>query len=439
MYSLTLDLGSTFFKASVFNNYDLVGMAAVRCPTAYPALNQAEIDPEIFKKTIANVLAELKQNWPKEFASCTRLSFASQANSFVLLGQSGEALRPIIVWTDVRASQVDDPISNMYGAAKTYAVTGMPKISRQMMPVKLHWISKNQPEVWRKARYLCSISDYLTFWLTGEHLSEAGAAALTGMVDIHKLKWTEQSIDVLDLDHIKLPRIVRGGQTVGKLRSKVASELGIHLDCQFVMGCLDQYAGAIGAGNTKIGAISETTGTVMATVSLAENFNAGLQHSAVIQGPAFAPGQFYRMVAGDVSANLIEKYREEKAPEKTYQQLDALASGAVAGLDNKTGVLTKDMTDGQQMLLIYKRIAAALAKQVSQVAPDHSAREIFCVGGAAASDCLLKLKAGALDIATVALKCAQPTSLGAAVLAQSDTTPVENVPKPKIRARFESK
>ena len=64
-------------------------------------------------------------------------------------------------------------------------------------------------------------------------------------------------------------------------------------------------------------------------------------------------------------------------------------------------------------------VAGALADQVATLSPGSPPREIRCAGGAARSDLWLQIKADVLGMATVATECPEPTSLGAAILAEA--------------------
>ena len=72
-------------------------------------------------------------------------------------------------------------------------------------------VRERRPEVWRRFRRLCLISDYLTLWLTGCHATEAGAAGLTGLVDVHRLEWRPVACERLGLDREWLTVVVHAG------------------------------------------------------------------------------------------------------------------------------------------------------------------------------------------------------------------------------------
>ena len=200
----------------------------------------------------------------------------------------------------------------------------MPQIDFQCMPAKLLWLQDHSPDVWKRTNRVCLISDYLTILMTGKHVTEAGAAGLTGLVDIHRCQWYPEMIDRFDIKLRHLPPIVRAGTDLGPIDPRAAERFGLPASCRFVVGCLDQYAGAIGVGNVEPGLVSETTGTVLATVRCADRF-AAMPDNAIYQGPAFREGLYWQMAFGQISANYLHWYRDRLPDRPDFDSLTTLA------------------------------------------------------------------------------------------------------------------
>ncbi|MEX0741889.1 MAG: FGGY family carbohydrate kinase, partial [Phycisphaeraceae bacterium] len=331
-----------------------------------------------------------------------------------------------------------------------YQQTGVARFTAQFMPAKLHWLRTHQPAMWRQARRVCSISEFLTLWFTGEHVAEAGAAALTGLVNIHNLAWRREPIEQLHFHELIFPTLARAGCPVGALRPDVADALKLPHKCQFTLGCLDQYAGAIGAGNVKPGGVSETTGTVLATVRLANYFDPNPAPD-VFQGPAFQPSWHFRMIFGSVSANLLEAFRRSHAPDHSYAELDAEAAVVPSHCDGLTldthaseranapifRNVTASHTRGHHIRAILETVAVTLAQQVHQLHPEGNPRMVRSVGGAATSDLWMQIKTDELHTTMLTIDCAEPTSLGAAILAAATITnaSVSDIAQQWVRTR----
>lgn len=429
---LTFDLGTTYFKAALFDRQlELVALARLATPADSPEPGWNQIDAERFVAALVELAAQLRASAPQAWPHVEAVSFATQANSFLLLDESDQALTPIILWNDRRAAACVDAARQRIESPDFYQQTGVPRCVDGMSPGKFLWLRDNMSDAVSRAAKVCYISDYLTLLLTGEHVTEAGAAGLTGLLDIHALRWRDDAIASLGADAWRWPRVERAGAAIGTLNGALASRLSLSKEARFVVGCLDQYAGAIGTGNTQPGGVSETTGTVLATVSLADHFDAALHKRGVYQGPAFREGEYYRMLFGDVSANLVEALRAKCAPRLSYEQLDELAAATPAGCDGlrldlqasitkREPVYDREADDqplGCRVRAIYEGVAEALREQVTSLAGDQRPSRILAAGGAARSATWRQIKSSALGIPVEAAAGEEPTSRGAAMLA----------------------
>jgi xylulokinase len=430
---LAIDLGTTLFKFTLFGpNGQLCGTCRIPPPAMASESGQMELPADGFAEVIGRGIAELRQLNGGSLGDVEAITFATQTNSFVLLDADGRPLTPIILWPDRRAGEIEGEVRRRCEVAEFSATTGIPQVTHQFMLAKLLWLRNQSPEIWERTDKLCLISDYLTLLFTGKHVTEAGAAGLTGLVDIHRCRWWSDMLARFEICERWLPAIVRAGTDLGAIDATVARRFGLPESCRFVVGCLDQYAGAIGAGNITPGGVSETTGTVLATVRCADSFIDN-PCSGVFQGPAFREGSYWQMAFGDISANYLQWYRDQLPDRPEFDQLTALAESiapgaeglrldTTAGLNDRTHVFlnsTSAHSRGHEVRCILEAVAAALSGQVATLADGDIPREIRCAGGAARSPLWLQIKADVLGIPTVATRCPEPTSLGAAVLAEA--------------------
>lgn len=428
---LALDLGTSYFKAALVDQSgSLCALHKVPAPITHPQEGYCEMAPDRFRQVIAQAITHLGVTSSNALTDVAAVTFSSQSNSFLLLNSEDQPLTPFIIWADERAKSQEDQVPALSRAPDFRRTTGMMQMDWQYAAAKLLWLRRQRPEIWRQARRLCLISDYLTLWLTGRHVTEAGAAGLLGIVDIHKLQWRQRACDQLALPPSWLPAIVRAGTDLGLIVPEVADALGLPKTCRFVVGCLDQYAGAIGAGNVVPGMVSETTGTVLATVRCARGFNADTE-SATFQGPGFNPGVFYQMLFGCTSANLLEWYRNCLPERLDFDSLCRRAAKIPPGAEGLTlrpdadkGTLEKGFigwssrhTIGHAVRSIMETVAFALAEQVNRLCGSERPVEVRSCGGAARSEVWLQIKADVLNVPFVRTACPSPTCLGSAMLA----------------------
>lgn len=427
MSILTLDLGTTYFKAAVFGRDGRIE-ALHREPTPItPACKGCcEVAPGAFKDAVSRCFGQLRQKRSGGLADIEAITFATQTNSFILLDRHDEPLTFLILWPDARAKAFEPQVQRIAAAPGFLPETGLPELGFEFMAAKLLWIRENQPHVWEQTRRVCLISDYLTLLLTGRHTTEASTAGLTGLVNIHTASWRRDAVAALGLNLGSMPPIARTGTDLGQISPEAADRAGLPRTCRFVAGCLDQFAGAVGAGNIASGGISETTGTVLACVRCSDIF-AATPPVGVYQGPAFDAGKYFAFCFGTTSAGLLEQYvrRLPDAPE--YAVLDDEASKVAPGCDGlraratDAGLafqhVTPAHTRGHHVRAIMEAVALALARQVRQLCGDAAPAAIRSTGGAARSDVWLQIKSDVLGTSVEAGDCPEPTSLGAAMLA----------------------
>jgi xylulokinase len=427
---LTFDLGTTYFKVCLFDEAaKLIACGRAAVPVVHSAAGRAELPVDSFRRYISDLVHEVGQQ-AGGLGDVTRISFASQANSFTLLNSNDEPLVPFILWSDQRARGLDASLRDFTARAEFFATTGVPELDYQFLPAKILWLQQFQPHIMSEARRLCCISDYLVWWLTGNHLAEAGLAGLTGLVDIHRLRYWPEALQRIQLPEEWLPAIVRAEHDVGPLRREPVEELGLPEDCRLIMGCLDQYSGAIGAGNVEPGGVSETTGTVLATIRCTARRSTECR-PGVFQGPSFAEGIYYEMAFSELSAGLLERYRNALPDRPSFAELDAWASAVPAGAEGlrlspdaarKTGGemfvnRAPFHTRGHEVRAMLEAVAQELRRQVALLCGDAWPSIVRAAGGGANSKLWLAIKSDVLGCPVQAVECAEPTSLGAAMLA----------------------
>lgn len=400
-HTLIFDLGTTFFKAVLFDAAgQTVAIARRPTPLIHPAPGYVEMDPMVFRQVLAELFDEFRREHGGAYADIADISFATQANSFLLLDGDDRPVTPIIVWTDERAVGLDWPCID------DYAVTGIPKITGAFSAAKLCWLREHQPDVWARARKLCYLSDYFTLWLTGRHVTAAGMAGLSGMLDIHRIAWREDVLKTLGIESLQLPRPVRAGSQTFALLPEVAHELGLPGGggCRFTVGCLDQFAAAYAANLIETGGTCETTGTVLATVAAARQFDPGLEQYGIYQGPTSTPEATFRMLFGMTSASLVATYRRQNTPDLSFEELDALTTA--------TGLDAEQVRIGRDVKAIYEKVAEALREQLLTLGQGNTPDPIVSLGGGARSATWRQIKSRVTGHTFTTLPTDEPTAFG---------------------------
>lgn len=429
---LAIDLGTSYFKVGLFNrSCELELLETAPVPSINSPDGRSEIEVADFRGCITDAVRSLRRE-AGDFDAVKAVSFASQANSFALFDRANQPLTPFILWSDSRARNETAILKQLEILPDFYQTTGVAQLSHLFMPAKLAWLQGNEPQLWNAASRVGLISDYFTWWLTGNWCTEASIAGLTGLANIHKLAWNPEACTCANIGTDQLSPLVRASALAGKIQSQVLREWGLPKNCELIVGCLDQFAGAIGVGNVSPGVVSETTGTVLATIRCSDEFDPHLL-PGVFQGPSFREGCFYEMVFSELSAGILERYRQSKAADMTFAQLDQMAASVppgAEGLKLRADAFHQPVDEffegrtalhGQshEVRAIFEAIAEELCRQVIILTGGVRPDRVISGGGAARSNLWLKLKSDLLGCPFVAADSEETACRGAALLALS--------------------
>src|SRR3954471_22534623 len=173
---LTFDLGTTLYKVALFDDAgNLLGVRRVAPTVLHPKQDWWELDPRTFRQPLLEGARALREQ-VGSFDDVAAVSFATQANSFVLLDESDQPLTPIVLWPDQRAAELPDALEAISKQPEFQHRTGMPRFGAGLALAKvLRWKLTN-PHLLERAKRLCYLSDLFILWLTGRHVTEGGVA-----------------------------------------------------------------------------------------------------------------------------------------------------------------------------------------------------------------------------------------------------------------------
>ena len=255
---LGLDLGTSGVKAMLIDgNQKIIGSANGGLDVSRPHPGWSEQDPAHWIRATEEAVAGLKAAHPKELAAVRGIGLSGQMHGATLLDADDKVLRPCILWNDTRsyheAAALDaDP--------RFRALTGNIVFPGFTAP-KLAWVTKHEPEIFARVRWVLLPKDYLRLWLTGEHMSEMSDSAGTSWLDTGKRKWSSELLAATNLDEKQMPSLVEGTDVAGKLRGELASKWGIGGDVVVAGGAGDNAASACGMGTVSHGAAFVSLGT----------------------------------------------------------------------------------------------------------------------------------------------------------------------------------
>jgi xylulokinase len=178
----------------------------------------------------------------------------------VMLDESGEVVRPALIWCDQRTEQQSRELDQLFGPGRLIELTLNPPLTNFTL-TKLLWVRANEPENWRRVRHIMLPKDYVRFRLTGERAIDMADASGTLLLDVANRKWSAEVLTKTGIAPPMLPALFESPEICGRISAAGAAATGLPAGIATVAGAGDQAAGAVGMGIVRPGAVSATIGT----------------------------------------------------------------------------------------------------------------------------------------------------------------------------------
>jgi len=425
---LALDLGTTNLKAGLF---DREGRMRSLQRVAWPWRREdrrCEMPPDTFwallHRAIAAALAEAKA----VDRDIQAVSYATQANTFLLVDSQTKPITPILCWQDDRAGGQTEALAELCGLDRFAAISGMGvAIGTELAPVKVDWIRRNQPEVWSRVDGFLTISDYLVWGLTGRRVGDCGSAALLGLLDARRGQWRPEALAAVGLSAEQMVRLVRPTELLGTIDSNLPADLPLPVGIPLVAGSMDHHVAALGAGVEVLGECSASTGTAVACAAPSDRYEPSAD---VCVAPGLGSGYFNMTFSANGTA-VLDWYHRTYAPDASLAGLLDAASAVPPGCDGLRAAPCAHLHDGlgsfegreprfgdgHYVRAILESVARSQAHCLDALPTSRSIRHVLATGGGAQSDLWMGLQASAFGRPFVRPNCPEPASRGAAMLA----------------------
>jgi len=380
---------------------------------------RVEFEPDEYWRLFSEAFDEISSGY-----DITAIAIDTQCETLIVADENGQPLRKAIVWLDNRAADEARQIADYFGEQTVYEVTGQPEVTATWPACKLLWIRKNEPDVFCCIRKIFLLADWLLFKLTGNYVTDKTLQSSSLYLDIRKGVWWQDMLEYIGIKPDLLPRIADTAETVGFYRNS-----------RVVMGVMDQVAGAIGAGVSGPGYISEMTGTAMVVFSPADNippYNPALKVPCHIN----FNGKYCLLSWIPAAGISLKWFCEKFCDGLDYRKMDSLAADVAPGCSgliflpyqcgsfipkynpDARGVfagLTLEHNRAHFYRAIMEAVAFSLKSMLDYLKIDCN--EIRSIGGGANSSLWCQIKADVTRRRLVTLKHKETACLGSAIIA----------------------
>ena len=288
---LGLDLGTSGLRALLVDEAGTtIGASEAQYSVSHPHAGWSEQDPQQWLDAVTKTIAMLREDHSDAVDGLRGIGISGHMHGATLIDADGAVLRPCILWNDTRSHAE---------AAKLDATPQVRELSGNIVfpgftAPKCMWVAKNEPDVFGKVAKVLLPKDYLSFWLTGQAMSEMSDAAGTSWLDVGARAWSEVLLKASGMRRDQMPDLVEGSAVVGNVTDARAVELGLPKGVQVAGGGGDNAAAACGVGALQEGQGFVSLGTSGVLLAARDSF-APMPASAVHTFCHAIPDTWYQM------------------------------------------------------------------------------------------------------------------------------------------------
>lgn len=312
-YILSIDQGTSATKCVLI---DKRGRIAARGSSPlgeiYPAPGWVDQDPEAIWDSIGK--AAIACLGGKDPACVEAAALSTQRESMLLWDRAtGKPISNLVSWQDRRSVKDCEALQQAGHGQLVRERSGLP-LDPMFSALKAKWLlDEYDPKRERAKKGEICLGTIDSFFLSrfagDDHLTEAGNASRTQLLNVRKAQWDGDLLDIFGIPEAALPRVCRSNGPFPALRGVKGLRDGIP-----VLGVLgDSHAALFGHGAFKPGQVKATFGTgssVMGLIDDADRLHPGicLTIGWFIDRPALAAEANIRSSGATLKwvANLLE-------------------------------------------------------------------------------------------------------------------------------------
>lgn len=441
---LALDQGTTSSRAFVFDGEGRALASSQREITQYfPQPAWVEHDPREIWRSQCETAREALSAAGVNAEDVAAIGITNQRETTLLWDRTtGEPLCNALVWQDRRTADACDALRSSGIGETITAQTGL-LADPYFSATKLCWLLNNCPGARERAARgelaFGTVDTWLIWNLTGgaRHVTDYTNASRTMLFDIHRLRWSDELLDALEIPRSVLPEVLPCTADFGTAKPEI---FGAEIRIGGVAG--DQQAALIGQAGFAAGIAKNTYGTgsfvMLNTGRTAVRSAHGLlttiayafspdEAAYALEGSVFVTGAAIQWLRDGLQ--IIERTADVEALARSCQNSGGVyfvpaftGLGAPYWDPHARGIIT-GITRGTTRAHIARAALEAVAFQSLDVIEAMQCdsgihlKELRVDGGGAVNDLTMQFQADLLGTPVVRPRFVETTALGAAYLA----------------------
>lgn len=246
-YLLGIDFGGSSSKATLIDtDGNILAENIVEYATYYPNIGWCEQDPKDWDKALCQNIHELLQKSKIQAEDILAMAIDSATHTWVMCDEDFLPIRPAIHWTDSRASQQAQRLEKEYGELILEKSFHNPD-TIWTLP-QLLWVRENEPDNFKKLRYVFFEKDYIRYCLTGVYCTDYIEAQGSMLFDCNTNRWSKALLQLAGITEDMLPPVVKPTDIIGSVTKEAAYRTGLAEGTQVICGTTDTVMEVLAAG-----------------------------------------------------------------------------------------------------------------------------------------------------------------------------------------------
>jgi xylulokinase len=389
----------------------IVGQASAPHPDG------TECDPELWWDALVKAGAGLLDR-------ADAIGVAAQQHGMVVIDETGQVIRPALLWNDVRSAPQARALITELGGPRQWARQTGSVPTASFTVTKLRWLAEHEPEAAARTAQVLLPHDWLTWRLADcppEPTTDRGDASGTGYFSPATGRWRPELVEAALGRPAGLPRLAAPTEVVGTTAEGAALSAGTGDNMGAALGLsLDPGEVVVSIG---------TSGTAYAVAG-----QAAADETGAVAGFADATGHFLPLVATINAARVLTVTARMLGTD--VQGLDRLALAAPPGARGLTllpyldgerspnrpdahgvlrGMTSANTTPENLARAAVEAVLCSLADAIDNLADcGITTQRVILIGGAARSPAVREIAPSIFGVPVTVPEPAEYVALGAA-------------------------
>jgi sugar (pentulose or hexulose) kinase len=243
---ITVDIGTTSMRAILYDGAgQALHMDQRRNMPEFFSDGRVEQDPTSWQQCLIAILVGCQKMATAKGIAPMCISVTAQRSSVIAVDRLGVPLHPAIMWQDSRCAEMAlamEPSNDL-----VYGKTGL-KISPVFSAIKMTWLRRNRPDIWRHTHKLIGVQDWVMWLLTGRFVTDQSLGSRTNLLNLTTRTWDPELLDLFEVPQHMLCDLMAPGDIAGGLSASMSAATGLQTGLPVVSAGGDQQCAALGLG-----------------------------------------------------------------------------------------------------------------------------------------------------------------------------------------------